>query len=136
MTMLIEVEREKRVSGAGRRACPRPSVRREPLDAPVESGGGSRRALRVAGRAQRERDHEWLWLLSAGLATFLIVLLLGLFGTAAPPVGRAAGDVGSGGALRGAPGQAELVGNQAERAGSSVVPLFGSPRGGGVPALQ
>lgn len=97
MAMLIEVDREERVSGVGCR--PRPSAEREVRSLPLERHHGLPGPGEVPGGAApaEEREREWPWLLSAGVAAFLIVLLLGLFGPAvAPAGGGAAGEIGPG----------------------------------------
>lgn len=105
MAMLIEVDRTERASGSGCRPRSRSSAEwdvhprsTEPVEGRVDARECPGEATSECGRV-RTGNHEWLWLLSAGCAAFLVVLLLGLFGsTTTPAEGGAVSEVGSEGA--------------------------------------
>ncbi|MCI2421861.1 LysM peptidoglycan-binding domain-containing protein [Saccharopolyspora sp. K220] len=68
-------------------AMPRPSGgMRRTSGRIISRGSGVRARQAVAGCGRARRSGEWLWLTSVGIFTFLIVMLVGLFGLGDAPV--------------------------------------------------
>ncbi|MBB5156273.1 LysM peptidoglycan-binding domain-containing protein [Saccharopolyspora phatthalungensis] len=116
MTTFIDAARRTRPAGrevAGRPlgepvAMPRPHDRVQRASGRVVSrASGLRPAESVAACGRARRGGEWLWLASVAIFTFLIVMLVGIFGLGDAPVasGTAVVEVRAGDTLSGIAGR-------------------------------